>query len=515
VSDIPIEEEVREALNRAYRPAPELLSVSIAAIRNDRPQHFRQPWGVALIAAVLAVAIVATLVIGSRRLGPVPSQRNNLPSPRAAASIAYDEVSGQLVLFGGTTNGQASGFVNETWTWNGRVWTLQHPPTSPSVRTGAPMAYDPLHHVVVMFGGSGRAQVGKGGQIILTDTWTWDGRTWTQKQTSSAPTAVDTSVDSRSMAFDPVSRRILYYTAQTGPRTPGRTWAWTGSDWQELHPTTQPVTFQGSLVTAGRRLLLIAQPTAPEGGRYLTGTWTWDGSDWKRLNPQVNLPATGVFAAAFDETNSRIVAFNGDTWTFDGSTWSRQHTTSAPSRRLPYVAYLRTLGKVVAWGDRFSGQIGDLWAWDGSSWSRLQAGPAVPPPPTPMNFGFQNGSPAEAESSIRKTVSFPVLLPSSLPPGLEASYSATVDAFTVGYSTFQRDQLISLDSRGGTPPPSFAQTSHRQLTFRGLTASYHVLDATSPPSKRWLIWTESGSHYLLTTEGLTDQEFWQVANSLR
>lgn len=511
---IGIEEELREALKERYRPAPELMSISIAAIRNDQPRHVRQPWGVALVAAVLALAIVATLLIGTRTLRPVPSQRTAPPSPRAAASIAYDEASGQLVLFGGTTNGQSSGSLNETWTWNGSAWSLQHPSISPSVRTGAPMAYDPLHRVVVMFGGLGIAQVGKGGQIILTDTWTWDGRTWTQQKTSIAPSAVDTPVDSGSMAFDPVSGRILYYTAQMESRTPSRTWAWTGSDWQELNPPTQPVTFQGNLVTAGGRLLLIAQPAAPEGGRYLTGTWTWDGSDWKRLNPQINLPATGGFVAAFDEANSRIVAFNGDTWTWDGSTWSRQHTTSAPSR-FPYMAYFKPIGKVVAWGDRFSGQNGDLWAWDGSNWNRLQAGPTVPPSPTPMNGGFQNGSPADAESFIRRTVSAPVLLPSSLPSGLEASYSATVEVFNVGYSTYQRDKLISLDSQGGAPPPSFAQTSHRELTFRGLVASYHVLDATSPLSKRWLIWTESGRHYLLTTQGLTDQEFWQVATSLR
>jgi hypothetical protein len=274
------------------------------------------------------------------------------------------------------------------------------------------------------------------------------------------------------------------------------------------------MTFQGSLVTAGRRLLLIAQPVVPEGGRYLTGTWTWDGIDWKRLNPQINLPATGGFAVAFDEANSRIVAFNGDTWTWDGSTWSRQRTTSAPLR-FPYLAYFRPLGKVVAWGDRFSGQNGDLWAWDGSSWSLLQAGPSVPPPPTPMSGGFQNGSSADAESFIRMTVSYRVLLPSSLPAGVEAGYSATAEGFRVGYSTYQRDKVVALDSQATTPPPSFAQSSHRELTFRGLMASYHVLDATSPLSKRWLIWTELGGHYLLTSEGLTDQEFWQVANSLR
>jgi hypothetical protein len=56
-------------------------------------------------------------------------------------------------------------------------------------------------------------------------------------------------------------------------------------------------------------------------------------------------------------------------------------------------------------------------------------------------------------------------------------------------------------------------------------AEYFVYDTTAPTSQRYLSWIEPGSMtnpqladpgvpYFLSATGLTDQEFWQVANSL-
>jgi hypothetical protein len=43
------------------------------------------------------------------------------------------------VLFGGTGN---SGSLSDTWTWNGTTWTQQNPSLYPSARNGSMMAYD-------------------------------------------------------------------------------------------------------------------------------------------------------------------------------------------------------------------------------------------------------------------------------------------------------------------------------------------------------------------------------------
>ena len=57
-----IEEEVRAALNETYRPAPALLSASMAAIRSDKPTRRNLTWVAALVSALLAVGTVAVFV---------------------------------------------------------------------------------------------------------------------------------------------------------------------------------------------------------------------------------------------------------------------------------------------------------------------------------------------------------------------------------------------------------------------------------------------------------------------
>ena len=61
-------------------------------------------------------------------------------------------------------------------------------------------------------------------------------------------------------------------------------------------------------------------------------------------------------------------------------------------------------------------------------------------------------------------------------------------------------------------------------SFHGdATSVYQVRDATNPTSDRILVWVEKGTWsvsgraevpYMLSAEGLTDAEFWQIANGL-
>jgi hypothetical protein len=58
--------------------------------------------------------------------------------------------------------------------------------------------------------------------------------------------------------------------------------------------------------------------------------------------------------------------------------------------------------------------------------------------------------------------------------------------------------------------------------YRGVRADYQVDDATVPTSHRGLMWNEPGTAiggqpgvpYFLTTDGLTETEFWTIANSI-
>jgi hypothetical protein len=502
---------------------PELRSQAVraaVAARSER-RHPRQQWALALVATVIAFAIVATLVLGTRALHTVPSKvppPGPPPSPRGEAGVAYDEAHGQMVLFGGRTESQ--NFLDETWTFDGKAWTQMHPKVSPPGRQMAGMAYDAARHQVVLVGGTIN-QPGKTVQVPLNDTWTWDGRAWTQQHPANNAPAVQQNM---ALAYDPISRMVIaFYVESQGNSTP-HTLGWNGTDWLELHPATQPPSSYGSFAWDGTRLIFLGSPQQ-EGGRYLTKTWAWDGSNWTRLSSSVNQPPAQLFATAFDAANGRVIAVSGgETWTWDGTTWTRLSLSKAPAGA-PYMAYFPSLRKVLAWGDRWSSRTGDLWSWDGSTWTLLQAVPSTPPANSPTT----TMSPALADTYIRKwvTTARPVLLPSQLPAGfVEASVSPGADSFTVEYRTDQRDKSIYFGIVVANPPPGTKQTVTQALKFRGVTAQYQVYDPASPLSRRWLMWNEPGTMatqmtkaagvpYFLSTDGLTDQEFWQLANSLK
>ena len=486
----------------------------------------------------MAVALVATLVIGSNALrhSPTPARTRPAPSvvppsPRFGAGVVYDGAHSELILFGGA--GTSGGVVNDTWTWDGKSWRVYHLALAPAPRTEAAMAFDQMHGNVVLFGGMARlATSGTAGQSAVDDTWTWDGSAWKELHPKHEP-SLDYSWPP-AMQYDLMYGKIILFgfkktASESLTNMTPQTWVWDGSDWTLTSPAASP-TQLGELVAYRGHVYLMAFGSKRVGGRYVTDIWRWDRTTWTLVES---------FARPFgalmveDEQRGSLVAFDGDTWVFDGSTWSRQHPQTVPPSA-GYMAYFAPLHEVVMWGDRAGTTSNDLWAWDGSEWKQVAAG--TTPPISPLTGRFGPEAPAVAESFIRQTVktASPVLLPTSLPAGLDASGVATADFFDVDYRTDQQDRTISLSIGLAQPPPGDEHSSDTRVPFRNSIAQkygtpgqaeYFVYDPSSPRSDRWLIWTEPGQvssniggpgvPYFLFASGLTDAEFWQVANSLR
>src|SRR6476620_746277 len=88
------------------------------------------------------------------------------PPARSYLAMTYDEASGKVLVFGGFAG---SGYLNDTWTFDGSTWTKVDTAVSPTARAASQMAYDRKTRKVVLFGGyDGRKDLG--------DTWLWDGR---------------------------------------------------------------------------------------------------------------------------------------------------------------------------------------------------------------------------------------------------------------------------------------------------------------------------------------------------
>src|SRR5688572_1619266 len=66
----------------------------------------------------------------------------------------------------------------DTWSWDGVTWTLLAPPQSPSSgREHFAIASDSVRQRIVLYGGFVSAT-----QTRLSDTWEWDGETWTLRE---------------------------------------------------------------------------------------------------------------------------------------------------------------------------------------------------------------------------------------------------------------------------------------------------------------------------------------------
>jgi hypothetical protein len=333
-----------------------------------RPQRRLMTWAALSGAVLVAVLTVATLM--EIRLAPVsrPAGRTETPvpvaGPRSGAAVAYDAGRGVLVMFGGSRDGGVTA-LGDTWTWDGRQWTEQHPKVTPGSATPSAssrllMAYDAASETLVLYGGPG-------------PTWTWDGQNWR----SHAGAAPDGAV---AMAYDPASRAVLLYVAPPGHTS--QTWRWDGANWTQLHPRTPPDVVQGAMAFDGRRLLLFGGPFGLVQGQALTETWAWDGREWSLLSPAVRLPLSYSYTAAYDQRHGRLLAFiepegtpSAETWVWDGTSWSKEHPRHAPTARSGAAAwYDSRTGRVLLYGgmEVRGAALGDMWAWDGSDWSLLE-----------------------------------------------------------------------------------------------------------------------------------------------
>ena len=78
--------------------------------------------------------------------------------------MAYDPAISETILFGGYSSTGAT--LSDTWAWNGSTWTQLSPPTLPTARADSTMAFDGATGKLVLFGGSILD-----GTELLGDTW--------------------------------------------------------------------------------------------------------------------------------------------------------------------------------------------------------------------------------------------------------------------------------------------------------------------------------------------------------
>jgi len=206
------------------------------------------------------------------------------PSDRESASMAT--LGNQVVLFGGILYA-SNAVLGDTWLFDGSVWTrptIAHPPPA---RFGASMATIGSH--VVMFGGL-PCHMGCDAGAPLGDTWLFDGSTWSEAPSSAGGLnpprafAATATLGSQVIVFGGTAG--LSYPHDSGPDL-SDTWAFDGTTWSNLNiAAAPPARAAASMAAVGSELVLF-------GGHLLTSfygdTWIFDGSAWTP-NPSSSPP---------------------------------------------------------------------------------------------------------------------------------------------------------------------------------------------------------------------------------
>ena len=205
---------------------------------------------------------------------------SGVPPPTVDAPLAWDAARHQAVLLVADPTSPLP--TADTWTWDESTgqWTEQHPPTSPPLRAESSLTFDPATGDVMLV-----VPCCAGAVEQLSETWTWDGTTWSRRQTLHQPPIHAT------VTADPARHRTLLVAACCGGFDPSstigppQTWSWDGNDWTRIAAAPLPALQDvAALVTDARGNPELIARVAGAGPRHpLDGLWQWTGARWLRL----------------------------------------------------------------------------------------------------------------------------------------------------------------------------------------------------------------------------------------
>jgi hypothetical protein len=294
------------------------------------------------------------------------------PAPRELASMAFDTALDppQLILFGG--RGDDGALLDDTWTWNGSSWNQLATTSAPGGREGAAMTADAAGQVV-LFGGYGRTTPAPPAPTAPTTPTTPTPPTSTTTTTVPSPstTTVPTSSTTSSVPTTTTVPASTTTTATTTTTTPPP---------DTTAPTTSVTSVPAATTPGGAALTADIAPP-----QVLDDTWVLTRSDqWVQAPTPVHPPPT-TDASMATGGSGQIMMFGGSgrapgdaqtagttaqTWLYLGGTWSKVKMATAPSARQDAsLAYDAGLGQTVLFGGVGpAGPLGDTWVWNGATW---------------------------------------------------------------------------------------------------------------------------------------------------
>ena len=232
-----------------------------------------------------------------------------------------------------------------------------------------------MHQVVLLFGGWD-------GKNALNDTWAWDGSEWQQLETLTAPSPRQAA----HMVYNPINQQIILFG---GWQPNGQditslndSWTWDGSHWNE-RSSGKPgsgAAPAASLVYDGAHFKVLMW-------QYGSGLWTWSGQTWRSLKFETgpSLYTEGVLG--YDEASQALLLFGWErsdaasepqavTWSWDGEQWTKIETRTqpapGPSSDLNMLYDAQHEALLLFSTQRSKIETRwDAWGWTGSDWQQI------------------------------------------------------------------------------------------------------------------------------------------------
>jgi N-acetylneuraminic acid mutarotase len=237
---------------------------------------------------------------------------------------------------------------------------------------------------LVLFGG--RSANG----TALNDTWIYDlaANAWHPITSSIVPAARY----GLAAAYDPLSKRVLFFGGQAGTKFFNEVWAFTVNteQWNQVKTSgVLPTARSGTVAVVDPALEQLIISHGASAANRLDDTWSLDliTKVWQNVSPATHPVARSQHAATFDEFHHRFILFGGldatgqvsnEQWSFDPITLSwRQFGTITPGNPAPRsgstIVYEPITHIIYLFGGKtFSGPINEVWSLDPSNhWTAI------------------------------------------------------------------------------------------------------------------------------------------------
>ncbi len=260
----------------------------------------------------------------------------NGPGKRSRHEFTYDAKQRTLVLFGGIEWSSPSGkLFHDTWLFRDGEWLEAHCEVAPVARHRGAMVYDSVRGCSVLFGGQGQGSLRF---RMLGDTWSFAGDQWRQIHFSTG--SQPTPRCGHSLAFDENTGQTLLFGGITAEdRSLSDTWIFDGSTWTQLSvagPT--PRRYAAFAYDPALQGCVLQGGSLDDRGKKQYGeTWLLRDNQWQYLGKSLDTVPCDDQALAWHGVAQRLVMCGGLTLpeavlvcTADG--WTKVEAESMPPR---------------------------------------------------------------------------------------------------------------------------------------------------------------------------------------